>query len=80
MNERTSGRSSYSAGPRRWTCSSNANGKLRALLELAPENDERPEREPPEQRIQVGGAYEHCFLYAIGPLPPPSGAPRSRVT
>ena len=36
-------------------------GKLRALLELPAEHDERAEDEAPEQRIEMGRAHGHRF-------------------
>ncbi len=35
--------------------------QLGALLELAPENDERSEDEAPEERVQVRRAHGHTF-------------------
>src|SRR6185436_5226904 len=37
--------------------------ELGALLELTPEQDERPEREPAEERIEMGCAHGHASGY-----------------
>ena len=46
MNERTSGRSSYSAGPLRWTCSSNANGSSAPSSSSRPSTTNAPRTNP----------------------------------
>ena len=55
--------------------------ELGAVLELAPEHDERPEREPAEQRIQMGThARARLPLRPVGSLPPPSERHARNVT
>ena len=63
-NERTSGRYSYSAGPSRWTCSSNANGSSSPSSSARPRKTKAPRQKPRSVRCRLRCADGHpsCLL------------------